>query len=258
MPAAAQFQPAADRFATQNYSNPAYRQPVFQSPPQSGYQPPGNNYAYNDYRPEYQYEQPPGSVKTGLATASMVLGILAFISTIFFVGVLIAPVGLVLSIVALVKAGKKPHEYGGKGLAISGLVTNSIVFLLIPVILAVVIPNLAAARAAANESSALSSLRSIANANVPLPLPDGKQTECLSLEELARDKRIDEALADGEHHGYLFEISPHPGGGCFITATPMARSQGIRSFYYSTFKGKIQGGDHQGQPASYADPYLEP
>lgn len=39
---------------------------------------------------------------------------------------LVAPVGLLLSVVALVKATRKPAVYGGKGIAVAALVLNGI------------------------------------------------------------------------------------------------------------------------------------
>ena len=57
-------------------------------------------------------------VKSGLATAAMVLGILALITTLFFINYIFGLIGLILGIVYLVKKGEKK----AKGRAIAGLV----------------------------------------------------------------------------------------------------------------------------------------
>src|SRR5262245_65051056 len=98
------------------------------------------------------YAQGP-KLRSGLATSSLVLGILG----IFTVGILIigSIVGLILGIRALLKANRDPYVYGGKGIAIGGIVTNSLgILTIVPVaiIAAIAIPNLLMARMAANEA----------------------------------------------------------------------------------------------------------
>src|SRR5215468_10502848 len=90
----------------------------------------------------------PAQLKTGLATASLIIGILNFL----FLGMFVIPivVGIVISVVALNKIKRSPNEYGGKSLAIGGLVTNIVsVVILVPIMLvaAIAIPNFLAARA---------------------------------------------------------------------------------------------------------------
>ena len=57
-------------------------------------------------------------VKNGLATAALVLGILALITTLFFINYIFGIIGLILGIVYLVKKGEKK----AKGRAIAGLI----------------------------------------------------------------------------------------------------------------------------------------
>src|SRR6185436_7816783 len=102
------------------------------------------------------YNVPPAELKTGLAITSLVLGIANFL----LLGIFLLPtvVGIVVSVVALNKIKRQPNEYGGKSLAVGGLVTNIVsVVVLVPVmvIAAIAIPNLLAARRAANESAAI-------------------------------------------------------------------------------------------------------
>jgi type IV pilus assembly protein PilA len=250
------FQTAPDQFAAPPPSNTAYQAPAFQAlPPQSNYRQPGSNYADDSYRPGSYSYPPPANLKSGLATAGMVLGILALVTTILLVGLLIAPVGLILSIVAFRKVGKHPQEYGGKGRAIAGIVTSALVCLTIPVIAAIAVPNLRAARKAANEASALSSLRKFAEAPIGMAAyPSGYL--CFTMEDLAKNGRLDRDLADGEHNGYQFAIVK-TNGGCAVTATPLTTSHGTRSFYYSINDGRYRGANKFGAPADEKDPVLE-
>src|SRR4051794_40220136 len=93
---------------------------------------------YGNYQPQKQ--------KVGLAVASLVFGL---------IGCLFSPVGLICGIVALRKNKANPREYGGHGLAIAGIILSAINLVSIPIIAAVAIPNLLAARRAANEGSAI-------------------------------------------------------------------------------------------------------
>ena len=62
----------------------------------------------------------------GLAVASLVLGIFSVTLGWCYVGVLTAPVGIILGIVSLVQIKNNPDRYTGKPLAIAGIVTSSI------------------------------------------------------------------------------------------------------------------------------------
>ena len=67
---------------------------------------------------------------SGLAIASLILGIFAFIPAI---GFLLGITALVLGIIALVKT-KKDNNTGGKGMAITGIVLGSLGMILTVVI----------------------------------------------------------------------------------------------------------------------------
>lgn len=246
---------AQPTFSNQSYQQSVYQQPVaFNAPPQSAYNQPNNNYGGNAYQPNYQYNQLP-SLKNGLAIASMVLGILAFVSSIFLVGLLLAPFGLILGIVALVKASRKPFEYGGKGFAVTGVVLSSLVALLIPIIAAIAIPNLLAARRAANEGSAISSVRMLWGATATYQEIHQAANTCPTMQKLGAEQLISPELADGEKNGYRFAIQS-VAGACEITATPTTVSNGTRSFFYSTLDGKLRGASKQGAPATRSDPVI--
>lgn len=76
--------------------------------------------------PPPAYRQP-AAKKQGMAVASMVLGIITIL--IFWIpvvgwlmGFVMALLAIVLGAVANSQASKKPEEFGGKGMAITGLV----------------------------------------------------------------------------------------------------------------------------------------
>ena len=75
---------------------------------------------------------PPGAAGTGqnktLAIVSLVTGILGLLccSSIFVVGL----AGVITGFMAMSKAGNNPAEYGGKGLAIGGIITGGLSLLL--------------------------------------------------------------------------------------------------------------------------------
>lgn len=69
----------------------------------------------------YSYYQPNVPEKKGLAIVSMVLGILAVVTSCFpFVSVVLGLVALILGIMVIAK------KTGGKGMAIAGIVTGAI------------------------------------------------------------------------------------------------------------------------------------
>ncbi len=107
----------------------------------------------------------PQKLKQGMAITSLVLGVLGLpTGGCLGVGGLL---GVILGIVALVKANSAPNEYGGKGLAIGGIVTNGLSLVLAPVIgivAAIAIPSLLRARVSANEAAAIGDLRTFISA----------------------------------------------------------------------------------------------
>jgi type II secretory pathway pseudopilin PulG len=214
--------------------------------------------------PPYGYQQNPygtpvgPQMKTGLALASMIIGIVAFPLTFVLIGILLAPVAVILGIVALRKAAKQPHVYGGKGFAIAGIAVGSVVgFLIVPMIAAIAIPNLLAARRAANEGSAVSAVRTIAIAQATYSSMNGDGA-CGDLTELASRKLIAGELATGRKNGYRFEAkgSIDEDHACEVLATPESKSHGTRSFYYSSEDETLRM-TQDGSPADHNDQPVE-
>lgn len=199
-----------------------------------------------------------GKLKSGLAIASFVTGCAGFVLCWFTFGILAIP-GLIMGIVAAVQASRKPHEYGGKGFAIAGIVINGLFVLAIPIIASIAIPNLLAARRSANEASAVSSMKTLLGAEKIFVETKGGG-KCGDLAELNREALIDSILASGSKHGYKFDIAKKPNGVCEVFATPAeakgATRSGVRSFYASTDEWEIRVADKDGAPAGKDDPML--
>src|ERR1700682_4665691 len=162
-------------------------------------------YQTRQNRPGYQGGSE-ANLNTSLATWSLVLGIISFLTMGFF-GVL-ATVGIVLGIIALVRTSQNPSQYGGKGRAIGGLVLSSVSAIAVPIaiIAAIAIPNLLAARRAANEGASIAVLRQISGAESNYQAQYGKYGD---LNQLASEHLINPQLTSGEHYGYRFTISQH-------------------------------------------------
>jgi type IV pilus assembly protein PilA len=193
---------------------------------------------------------------SGKAIGSLVCGILFF----FFPAALAA---VVLGHLSLSDIRKSGGRLLGNGMATAGLVLGYIGLAAIPfllIIAAIAIPNLLRARMAANEASAVGSLRtiSIAAASYSATYPNGFPP---SLDALGGSgtatcdhaELIDATLASGQKAGYVFSyglvsqsrlaprVSPEAiqagcslagGTGYAASADPIARgTTGQRSFY---------------------------
>ncbi len=281
-------------FSGQNSQNFSQHQNGYQSQNQNAFND-QQDFEENESRNPYQtyrsetnrnhanqnrFQQNSNKTKKGLAIASLVLGIIGFppvgiligalfaaiLGTIFGmagfilgfgVTILIPLIALISGIVSLRRTNKNPLEFGGKGFSIAGICCSGFVLLFFPIIGAIAIPNLLAARRAANEGSAISSLRSLAEAEVKLRANEG--TACADLAVLGSNQLIDTVLAKGEKNGYRFVISelPTPQNDCAITATPISDSTGSRAFYYSTEDGEIRARKYVGLIADMDDEPIE-
>lgn len=213
--------------------------------PQPQFPPPRSNYS-NYYEPQQPYQSyyQPGKQKSGLAIASLVLGLIGCFVT--------SPIGLILGIVAVVKANRRPAEYGGKGLAIAGIALNGLGLLFLPVIISVALPNLLMARRAANETGAIATIRRLAAAERSYMA--SMSGNCGDIQTLIAGKLINEpSLAKNEKNGYRFTIDNLRNGGCEIHAVPLTTSHGRRSFFYSTEDNVFRAADKKGLAADKKD-----
>jgi type IV pilus assembly protein PilA len=200
---------------------------------------------------------PPGQAHTsGKAVASLVCGI-------FFFFLPTALAAVILGHVSLSEIRRSGGRLVGDGMAIAGLVLGYIGFAAIPFILiiaAIAIPNLLRARMAANEASAVGSLRVINTAVISYSAtyPNGFPPSLDSLggsgaATCDHAELIDATLASGRKSGYVFSyalvshtklaprVSPEAaqagcteaGGTAYaVSADPVTRGvTGRRSFY---------------------------
>jgi len=101
----------------------------------------------------------PTGPRSGLATASLVLGILGFLS--FGVTALI---GLILGIIAMVRINGSQGRIGGKGLATAGIVTSGVALVFVPIIAimaALLLPALAQAKGKAQQVNCMSNMKQL-------------------------------------------------------------------------------------------------
>jgi type IV pilus assembly protein PilA len=163
---------------------------------------------------------------SGMAIGSLVSGIFSF-----FLPAAIA--AIVLGHIARSNIRKGAGRLTGNGIALAGLILGYIGLAFIPVILiiaAIAIPNLLRARIAANESSAVSSIRVIAAAEARYAASHRDAGYTCSLSDLRED--IDDRLAAGQKNGYVFEFirceADAPGSPNVrytIVATPMTPNE---------------------------------
>jgi len=233
---------------------------VNRQPPQRVAPPPtdynaGYNASYDyGYGPQAGGFGEPEKKRKGYAIASLVVGIIGFFTFgILLIGTI---VGTVLGIVALKKESGQPAVYGGKGMAIAGIVMNLLaVCMIVPIgiISAIAIPNLLASRKAANEAAAIASLRYIGGAQATYAATGTGSYG--SLTQLFGARLIDANLASGTKNGYVFTVTVN-GNGFEAQATPVSRSAGNRSFYVSA-DGVIRYAPGV-RPATEADPPVYP
>lgn len=199
--------------------------------------------------------------KTGMAMASLVLGIIGFFTAgLLGIG---AVIGIILGAVSLQRVSKNPSEYGGKGLSIAGIALNCLSLVsvfFIGIIAAIAIPNLLAARRAANEGSTIASMRSLMQAEADY-MRTSAANRCGDLTDLRGANLIDTTLAKGEKSGYKYVIAKNADGSCELFAAPLVSNgvgkTGTRSFYVSTEEWEIRAADKKGAAASKNDPKLQ-
>jgi hypothetical protein len=179
------------------------------------------------------------SLRKGLATTSLVVGLLSLPT---LAGLIIGGVaGLVLGIVALLRANKQPSVYGGKGVAIAGIIASALSFVTLPILAiaaAIVIPLMRTANTG-NEVAAISTLRAVSSAEASYAAASGGgygSLECLASPAsclpagAGETKFIDQALVGNRFGGYLFTFHPGPSTSA-DPASPAGAS--LRSFAYT-------------------------
>ena len=75
----------------------------------------------------------------GLAVASLILGIFTVTFGWCYVGVVTGPIAIVLGIIALVQIKNNPEKHAGKPMAITGIVTGAVYFLIVAIFILIAI-----------------------------------------------------------------------------------------------------------------------
>ena len=208
--------------------------------------PPTGAYHASGYQTEGQQK--------GLAIAGMVLGIVSVVCLGLFV--VSGIIGLVLSAMAMGRAKSEPWRYGGRGMAVAGLVMSITSLCVAPVgiVLAIAIPNLLASYRAANEGSAQSSMRTITQAQLTYQSTVAKYA---TLQELADRGLIAPELGSGIKNGYRFTVtidSENPEH-FELTGVPVTYGKtGVRSFYIDETFVMRAADNFGGPPTAMDDP----
>jgi competence protein ComGC len=152
------------------------------------------------------------SQTSGKAIASLVCGVFLFAFPLSILAIIFGHL-------SLSDIRKSAGRLKGQGLAITGLVLGYAGVAAIPLILivaAIAIPNLLRARMAANESSAIASVRTLTAAEVSYSSSHQNTGYVCELAELAAAGLIDKDLARGQKNGYVFDLqdcsAPADGG----------------------------------------------
>lgn len=172
---------------------------------------------------------------SGKAIASLILG--------FFSLLLPAAVGaIILGHISRSEIRRSAGRLKGSGMALAGLILGYVWISAIPVLIiaAIAIPNLLRARMAANEASAIGSLRTIvvAETTYAQKFPDkGYACALTNLGGTGNSAQgaglIDETLAAGQKYGYRFVVSCAESDptSYYVGAYPMKQnSTGVRTF----------------------------
>jgi type IV pilus assembly protein PilA len=139
---------------------------------------------------------------SGKAIASLICGLFIFAFPLSILAIIFGH----LSLSEIRKSGGRLQ---GRGLAIAGLVLGYGGLAAIPLILilaAIAIPSLLNARIAANEASAVSSVRTLIAAEAGYASSHPQAGYTCTLADLSADNLIDTKLASGQKNGYVFEL----------------------------------------------------
>jgi len=211
-------------------------------------------------------QYPPGSVapysansqslapRKGLAIASLVLGLIGLV-TLGVAGIG-AVIGLILGIIAIVKANADEETYGGKGMATAGIMLN-FVSVLIAATVAIAIVSRIPSRSQSislNEMQTLQYLRSVSSCEAEIHKRTKQYGDLRDLDSQGLlDERSFNSIVNASGYAIRIRIV---GDTYEAVAVPLRyRSSGRRSFYVSG-DSRIRGADKNGREADSTDPIV--
>lgn len=169
---------------------------------------------------------PPTTPETsGKAIASLICGLLSFIFPA-------AIAAIILGHISRSEIRKSSGRLTGSGIALTGLVFGYIGVSFVPILIiaAIAIPNLLRARIAANESSAVSAIRTINAAEISYGTNHPEIGYTCSLEDL-KSAGLPGEIATGERHGFEFHLDACTPQGYVVIAVPRTvNTTGTRAF----------------------------
>jgi type II secretory pathway pseudopilin PulG len=185
--------------------------------------------------PEMSPLAPSASAETsGKAIVSLVCGLLFFVPMAFIAAI-------VFGHLAISEIRKSAGRLKGESMAMAGLVLGYIWIAGIPIFLiiaAIAIPNLLRAKMAANESSAVATVRILETAEITYSTKHPDRGYTCYLGDLSGEQLIDSELASGKKTGYQFDllncVPGNPGGANIkfqVVSQPITPNQtGVRAF----------------------------
>lgn len=178
---------------------------------------------------------PPLALSPAVTSGKAIVSLICGLFFLFFPASLVA---VIFGHLSLSEIRQSAGRLKGDGLAIAGLVLGYAGLALVPILIiaAIAIPNLLRSRMAANESSAVASLRTLVVAETVYAQAHHETGYTCSLSDL--DQLIDRELAGGRKYGYVFELtgcSAESNGGANVkyrvAAYPVTVNQtGVRAF----------------------------
>jgi type IV pilus assembly protein PilA len=183
---------------------------------------------------------------SGLAIGSLISGIL------FFILPPAAIAAIIMGHISRAQIRRSGGQKTGDGMALAGLILGYVgisIITLVLIIAAIYIPSLMSVKIAANNASALGSLRrlntalvtySVAHGNFPPSLADLAPSSADGNSSAESADSIDPELASGTKQGYVFNYTPlsaaeggAKGPGYTITATPMTPGASGRQYFFT-------------------------
>lgn len=172
----------------------------------------------------------------------MVLGIFGMLLSVVLIGIPLGILAVIFGHLSLAEIKKAAGRMTGEGKAIAGLVMGYLsvcMLVMLPIIAAIAIPNLIKSRLAANEASAVGSVRTIITQSITYQAQCSKFPD--SITQLGSSPQndcehglgyLDPVLVQGERSGYRFVYTKLPDEHFSITASPLnPGNTGIRYFY---------------------------